>query len=174
MVARGSAGGKGGDGRSLADDAFLEITAYPVLLGSLPDVRRRGRQRVMITMESLWQQRRKCMHPEANLKDSPPHGFLGQLRSASGDYQADSQTMSADEECHTGVRIDGSCGILDRDVQDPSDGNGGGVGGNDGPMKRITEALSEDVQEDIAGMVAFGPEDGLDCGDLQHGCRGTQ
>lgn len=114
------------------------------------------------------------MHPEANLQDSPSHGFLGWLKRSSGDSQTDSQTMSADEEWHTGVRIDGFSEILDRDVQDPNDDNGSEVGGNDWPMKRITEALSEDVQEDIVRMVAFGPEDGLDCDDPQHGCRGTQ
>lgn len=170
---RESAGAKGGDGRSAVDDNLLEITAYPVLLGSPPHGRCRGRQRAILTVESLWQ-RRKRMHPDVKLKDSPPHDFPDWPRSTSGDYQTDSQIMNANEKWYTGVRIDGACEILDRDVQDPSEGSGGEVGGNDWPMKRVAETLSEDVQEDILRMVAFGPEDGLDCDDPQHGCRGTQ
>lgn len=146
----------GGDARVaaiVADNAALEVTAYPALAVLCPSQgpRHTERQRVILTAESLWQ-RRRSLHPELMLFDKPPTDLAGWLRGRS--LSAETTRAGAEDGGEDGeaARADGREGQRGGDILGDFGTEVGEGGGREWGRGGVHEALG-----DLVGMVAFGP-----------------
>lgn len=164
----------GGDARVaaiVADNAVLEVTAYPALAVLCPSQGHRPteRQRVILTAESLWQ-RRRSLHPELVLFDEPPTDLAGWLRGRSA--SSDTVRVGAEDGGEDGE----AAGAEGQEGQ-----RGGEILGDfgtevgEGGSREWGRGGAHEALGDLVGMVAFGPPgvaDG-DGGSGDNGCNGT-